>query len=943
MLDYNELFKFEEQADIYLKAVYGNDSLYFSEDGKPIIFRNVRGKIIPIETDSADYADWLISQGVEINPSNQQNLKQIEGYLDALTRVRELGGPEAQAKYEQQLLDYLKQYSGAAQSMGYDQALSNKAQQEGVSTDELKSRYKDMYEKNKGNTIKAATDKDKEWEYFISNYTDDMLSRSPNQAISSTEWGLVKAFDLALMISMDAAKKGTPPSQVDLLEILDSEIKTRDHASRLFGARYDPKTTDEEHNLAVISLLDGIENLSDHVKRDTDFGKNIEAAFTKIYAKMFHDFDKPNRRNLSPMSGNIVPDHDFEVPDELPDTFTNDEAASLMKILHTHAGNKLPASHKILLHTMARMFEQIPSSSTTRLAVEFHNNEKGLNQVHKTAFIRGFMDYREGLTGEIDPEELVEEALRKAIKLKDSKNPLEIASGIKKLVSILGALDGAYAAKNNKSVGIKNQDEIRKLWHNSPVQGGRQKGRGDGPNIVSLFTDPDIRKNAQYDNQTLKIIHSGRKVTPDARTAITQASSNIEEAPTPATPQTIPTQPGSGSASTPDIRSRYTRSGSSFHDKGGDHTITVVPSGTDPVSGMKFARIKVEMTDGRVFEPDTKIYVNSGTPDPQEFFNRALDEGRKVALQASQDRLSAQPTSPIQPEPEAPKTTPEPAPRSTKGQTSPSMTDEDKALINNLPLKLAPFGVKITETMAGMAWSLKDSQGNHLGTLGHNHGLKLIRKDTKGQTVKENVDSVDQVMKLLNLGQQPVDSKTSERKEAAPYLGLLKDIAPDIDEAIADTLSKMKAAGFKAQRNNSTNAIRIYSKDDNKEVTITGQADGSVELQAGNTKLTIVHGEAEEILAQTEKYLNSSDEGVVESSPTPEEIEKQVITQSKEAGAVSQDVIESLESNKDELLELYDTDYPAYVRKLKDTASRHNTSFKELHEKMKELTDGAIE
>ena len=73
-----------------LKAVRSTDEFYLDDSGKHVIFRNINGKVRPIQVTAEEYAEWLLEQGIQIDAADQTQLNQIEDQLEILERAAEI-------------------------------------------------------------------------------------------------------------------------------------------------------------------------------------------------------------------------------------------------------------------------------------------------------------------------------------------------------------------------------------------------------------------------------------------------------------------------------------------------------------------------------------------------------------------------------------------------------------------------------------------------------------------------------------------------------------------------------------------------------------------------------------------------------------------------------------------------------------------------------------
>lgn len=805
-------------SDTLLKAYYGDDELYLDENGKHIIFRNVRGRIVPIHVDSSDYVDWLKDQGIPIDNSSQANMQQAENILDYLDRIREVAGPDTAAKYEKQVLEAYKDYYQQASQLGYETALQNRAKTKGISADDLRAQYKKTYEDNKQNEVKASTNREGEWENYISEYTDRMLSGAQSRDVSSNEWGAVHAFDLALMVALGKAKKGEAPSVVNLVDILKEELKTRDVVSRIFSSRYDPKTDQKESGIAAISLMDGIETLIHNLDTLSPFGRELEVAFDKMYVRMYNDFDKPNQKNMAPMSGSIIPKDDFNVPDELPEEFDSQEANRLVALYKTQPTNKLGASHKVMIHTLARLWERIPEEKRVQAFKELSDDEKGLHRIHKLSFIRAFQDCSKGLR-EYNPDRVVEESLREALHVKDSTNYNEVVAAIKAIAVNMAHLDGYYASKSSDK-GTPNQKEIVHLWNNSPVLAGRAGGRGEGPNLMQYFSSEEAREQAVFSNDILKVVHRGRMPKGSLVQQTAPAFQQNNTPPVPAAPDSpdTPSQPNNTTTGWRQDRNK-------FIDDSTGTSVTMTP--VKLPSGVQGLKLVITNKDGTHEEVEKPILSKGKSKD--EVLREVIGVVRGRKLATSQPQVQQFKPKSIEPEEK---------PRSA----SPEMNPDTAKLHQQILSEAVKLGYKITHVVGDKyVFFLPDSKEHSMALVVRKDTGKLfINTKSKDGLAWENHDvtSLEEARAIMNITSTPLLEGNEKFSSTLGSLGEIDDKSrKSIEEALnfsdenklfyrgLGSISSIRIQN-KSKQNNGYVSI---SKRDDKVVAHWIKSDGSIE------------------------------------------------------------------------------------------------------------------
>ena len=529
-----------------LKSVTAGDEGYITPEGDTIIFRNVRGKVVPIKVDATQYVDWLAKQGVQVDPSSQKAMQQAEEILQNLQRVGEMGGPAAQQKYEQEVLRQLNAYGAGARNPAYNQAVEQRAQAKGMSRQELEDHYKEQWEnyrkENPDYKPGKSSDIDEQWDSFISNYSNDMLSRATNKNVGSREWGVATAVDIGMRILQEKAKKGLLPQQVDMSSLLAEEIKNRQGMAKHMSSYLDGITDSVQRDIAHISVLDGLEALLDNVSKDTEFGQEYHDEMEKVYNKMYNEYlSKDSGKRFSANRG-FVPKADLEtVPDELPDAIERPEVVALMNFYEKSGGSKLSNSHKVLVHALSRLMDKIPDDKKMQIAVELNDESEGLHAIHKAAFMRSFEDNKN--KPRIDVDATVENALAHVLRAKDAGST-QLA--MEYIARAIGEIDGYYAVRNNPKAKMS---ERAKLWEGSAGAAGRKSVKGEGPNLQNYITNVADRAGSLISNKALGIIHTPKgkaapspaKSTKAAKNKVSAAASTETPSPTESGKTEIPT------------------------------------------------------------------------------------------------------------------------------------------------------------------------------------------------------------------------------------------------------------------------------------------------------------------------------------------------------------------------------------------------------------------
>lgn len=765
--------------DFILKSITANDDVFLTDDGKHVVFRNIRGKIVPIKVDASKYVDWLQTQGVQVDTSSQEAIGQAEEILDTLQRAGELGGKDYQMQYEKKVLDYYHQ----AQGLGYDQAVENRAKTKGTTAEQLKKNYQAQYDSTKSDEKDYTGDKESEWGSFITHYTSDMLQRSGIDKVGTTEWGAVQGIDLMLRVGLENAKNNVPPSKLDLVKMLQEEIDTRTALTKNFSAHYAVNSDAVEKHLVAISMLDGMKLLIKNLNEATPFGQGLDKEFDAIYAKMYQEYGRSTAKDKFSFSRSIIPDSGIDVPTDLPDKFNRDEATSLLHNFENATGSKLNQAHKTIIHSLVRMERLIPADKKASVAVELSSDVNGLHSSHQIGFERAFTDAKLGLTFDVKRE--VEEALRDASYV---KNPLEAVNAMKSLAMRLGRIDGYYAHKQNPKATNR---EVSGLWQNSPIAAGRKAVKGDGPNLMQFITEPQTGENALIPNSTLKVLH--QKQVPKAGTKESIASATPEfdfdfssPAPTQATPAT-PAAPEAVKASEKEVYPGVIRTGPKDYKTRDDYRISI--SGTPD-------RLNVSVVSPSGEQRSVLVHKHNYI-SKEEFqaamFESALNLKMRLAVGEPTQETPAAPAAP------APSASVSRARSTTLAVTNNTDANTLSAIMDYLSDEnysqkaILKNAVKVNGNGREFLLSVKDGK------------LSYSQKGSKGYATTIPLKSFKQFKEYM--GETPIVASEVD-------MSYFEDLTEPEQTAISDVFNRAKEKGFNIKIAKSTGEYRIMNGDD---------------------------------------------------------------------------------------------------------------------------------
>lgn len=490
----------KNNEDVF-KSIMANDDLHVDEQGRHLIFRNIRGKVRPIRVGAEDFAEWLSNQNVDINPADQKTLRELDKELEIMERAAEYGGPKLQKQYEDYFNQRREQYAQLAQGY-YQQALQNQAKKYNVAPEELQQSKQRSVEEERQEEGSLERREDLDARGWISALQLWIHGQDSAYNYTSDEdiWYYHRIYGVILSSLTESAKNGVPLSQIDMDEVFSTDF-IKNAMEKYYGDFFageggDPKT-----------IVASIKTMQKFYYEDIRDNRKVMSNFVNYwYDRMQKDFAKEQEQYLktSPSSPGVKEVPENVVPQELPNEITSTEGKALMGMYNRASGSKLGAAHRVMVHSLGRLIESIPLEERVSAAVDLADGSKGLHAVHKESYKRTFKDQNTlGITP--DRDELLAQALDISTKAAKGSTKDKV-SAMKRIAMIMGTMDGAATLASNP--GIQEAQFTRK-WHDTASNAGRVKS--EGPGLLDIITDDEKRKANIFMNSDLKIMHAPQK------------------------------------------------------------------------------------------------------------------------------------------------------------------------------------------------------------------------------------------------------------------------------------------------------------------------------------------------------------------------------------------------------------------------------------------------
>jgi hypothetical protein len=499
-------FKFNKKSsnENVIKGLTSGDDLHTDEQGRHLIFRTINGRVRPIRVGAEEFAEWLVSQNVNINPTDQKTLRELDKELEIMERAAEYGGPALQKQYENYFNERRNQY--AQMAMGYyAQALQNQAQVLGTTPENLAVQKQQQYEQAQDGYDRRGDLPRRNWDGAFRAWVDGQDAQF-NLTPASDQWYYNRVYGVLLSALSEAAESGMPLSELNLDRVFSPEF-IKAAMEKHYGDFFGNQGAVPKKVLAAIQTVQ--KGYHDNLFNKK---KEMENFVNYWYGRMQDDFSRVKQETLdtAPVTEAFKEVPDEVIPSALPEKITTGEGAALLGMYRRASGSKLNAAHRVMIHGLSRLVESVPLAERVSLAVDISNPKTGVNAVHREGYKRAFVEHTSlGLIP--DRDELVEEAVNIATRAAGGTTKQKIAA-IKRISMIMGTIDGAAVINSNP--GIQEAQFTRK-WHDSAMNAGRV--RSEGPGLIDIIMDDDKREVNTYTNQDLKIIHRGMAEETPAR------------------------------------------------------------------------------------------------------------------------------------------------------------------------------------------------------------------------------------------------------------------------------------------------------------------------------------------------------------------------------------------------------------------------------------------
>ena len=479
-----------EDVDIK-KSTDASDAAAVDEKGRFLIFRNVRGNVVPMHVSATDYAEHLAKNGINIDPADQNMLSDLEDQVSALADIGSQD-PRYAAKLEQLLVKKI------AMATGYQ----NQYQQQVGQTPEQNQQLKESAKQHEAaGTMQSRVDpsSDKGWGDYLDKYIADF---GGNRDKNSREYKALLAYGAVLKEALYLSRAGKSGNSVSIPEIikkLQSDYTNKEFVENI------AKLTGEDEIDTRLRLAHGLRVLDAVIDDDnSSFGKGINENFNKVYNKMYSDFTE-EKLSVGEFDRKDVGDLGKEeggIPDELPSKITGQELHRVQKEFNNvvdKGGNVHQVANQVFDHLLKRLVDTFSSGTERYTQIALNSN---LIEAARMAHKRGYQFAESAKDFQLhkDPSALVNSMLNEVdLAIKSGSDGAYVAA-IKKLSTLLGELDGYKMHADNPRATPRNFNE---RWGDI-MMGARRKSTGHA-SIESLLSSPEARSHAGIDNSILRL------------------------------------------------------------------------------------------------------------------------------------------------------------------------------------------------------------------------------------------------------------------------------------------------------------------------------------------------------------------------------------------------------------------------------------------------------
>lgn len=461
-----------------LKAVSSGEEVYMDEEGRHLIFRNIKGKVVPMYGTTDDFVEYLIGKGIQLDPTDQETLRKVDNDLFAMgTWAQRTGVDLAQLHqwYEQGLKDKISQEQ-MAEVEKYDALM----QQRRALAQGMRSRLVERLSEELGLSPEEYISSREE---LLSNYADEGVvpvdrtaltykgwdslveSNTDSASINTLQGQALRAFDLVVMRILDAASNGVDISGETLDDVVNKESNDHEGLRKFFNSRYLRQYFNGDREAGYLVMARGLEIIKHNLDQNTAAGRGMREEFSKYVQGISRDFPpgggeadtlmgEGEDATLSDFSSRLFSDRGMTPPAKVPNTYAGEQESKALRD-HALAGSRAdrrPRSNAVVTHLAARLVStlQDPVGFAKRFESELRIGTEDLDFHHKQgwgSFIDRVKEGDEMQSPRIIAAlmtEVAEEALEKG-------SPAAILRGLQNLARLQGSMDAAVYFASNPS------------------------------------------------------------------------------------------------------------------------------------------------------------------------------------------------------------------------------------------------------------------------------------------------------------------------------------------------------------------------------------------------------------------------------------------------------------------------------------------------------------
>lgn len=518
-----------------IKGTLAGDDMFMDDEGRYIIFRNIKGKTVPIRSNAEEFLNYLAEKGVPVDPANQQLLWAAD---DALATASSLLDPNVDGSLNpgaigqsQEYLDEWVESLTEDQQQNWQEYQSKRENLKNIVREMLSKRKdhkpekEEEYKRILAETPPKEHEEYKGWDTLLESYTDP----EGEADVDEPRWGALKGFDLLMMRVLDMVKSGEDMSKFSLEDMLEMELG--DHASwhkhykdryaQYFGSR-------SEGN---VILYDGLQTLKYNLDSNTEAGQVLNKVFDNWRDNMQRDFRPQEKSHTRVDIGKPkTPTLGRELPKHLPARYSRDEGERLSNYIHekdTGASHETKISD-VSKHLVSRLVQMAGTWDSNTIKQQFTNTGedeyKSLNSQHKEGWNQVWDAVTKGR--ELGADSLAEQMITIANGVLRDETPstAKLTGALREIAFIQGQIDG-----------LNHYNQYRTTYGS-----GRRGKRGEfssalnsatGTNMDEALEDSINGKSHSLPNSTLRIWHDevgDYSPTPPPMSLAGNATDNIE-------------------------------------------------------------------------------------------------------------------------------------------------------------------------------------------------------------------------------------------------------------------------------------------------------------------------------------------------------------------------------------------------------------------------------